>query len=261
MKINIQSTNNPSTNNLTRNNASNRETRTTGNLGSNVGGGISSSSINSGSVNSGGVNLGSINSSNAHTNRQVSPQSSGLGALGNMLNPLGHLNYLAHTNPLRQLNPIDQINPLNKVTASKYSGEHHAISLDPRHFGEGYTFAGPGTALDTREKLHDNIPLNSLDNAAKEHDYAYMKEANDYSRDNNKTKHMENVWNADAQFMGKAFLNKDDPVMGTIAAGMIGAKMMGEKLGLLDTKRFSGIRETSSNQTTNVNSGVNPKTK
>ena len=255
MKINTQSTNNPARKNVAsnvatpgNNNNNARQSRAAGSLGND----------NSGA--SGSVNQTNVNSKNNQTNRQASPQSTsaqsaGYSILGNMLNPFGHLNYIAHTNPIQQLNPLNQINPLNKITASKYSGEHHAISLDPRHFGEGYTFAGPGTNLTKREQLHDNVPLNSLDAAAKEHDYAYMKEATDYSRDNNKSKHMENVWNADKQFMNKSFLNKDDPIMGTVAAGMIGAKMMGEKLGLLDTKRFSGIRETSSSPETKVHAG------
>lgn len=132
---------------------------------------------------------------------------------------------------------------MKPFTANKYGQERHARSLDPMRLFQGYSFVGPGTELNLRSNLEDSTPLNSLDRAAKAHDYAYNKEAQEYSVDRNKNKHMENIWKADSSFIASTFLNRDDPVMGTIAAGMIGMKMLGEKAGLLDTKRFSGIQE------------------
>ena len=40
-------------------------------------------------------------------------------------------------------------------------------SMDPKHIGQNYNWVGPGTDISTREKLHDDIPLNKLDAAAK----------------------------------------------------------------------------------------------
>lgn len=126
-------------------------------------------------------------------------------------------------------------------TANKYGEERHARSLDPWHLGQGYNFAGPGTELKTRAELGDDKPLNSLDRAAKEHDYAYAREGKGYNADWDVNKHMQNVWESDKEFMYKSFMNRDDPIMGTVASGMIGAKMLGEKLGLLSPETFSGI--------------------
>ena len=39
--------------------------------------------------------------------------------------------------------------------------------MDPKHIGQNYNWVGPGTDISTREKLHDDIPLNKLDAAAK----------------------------------------------------------------------------------------------
>ena len=64
-------------------------------------------------------------------------------------------------------------------TAHKYSGENHAYSMDPKHIGQKYNWVRPGTDISTRKKLHDDIPLNKLDAAAKKHGYAYyMKKKN-----------------------------------------------------------------------------------
>ena len=65
---------------------------------------------------------------------------------------------------------------MKPFTVQKYGNEHHARSLDPKHFMQGYNFVGPQTELKLREQLHDNIPLNDLDRTAKEHDYAYLHE-------------------------------------------------------------------------------------
>ena len=82
---------------------------------------------------------------------------------------------------------------LRPFTVSKYGNEMHSRSLDPNHFLQGYTFNGPKTEILLREKLGDNIPLNDLDRAAKEHDYAYLREKSEYEKDHNKQKHINNT--------------------------------------------------------------------
>jgi len=56
---------------------------------------------------------------------------------------------------------------MKPFTVQKYGNEQHARSLDPNHFMEGYRFVGPKTELLLREKMHDDVPLNDLDRAAK----------------------------------------------------------------------------------------------
>ena len=56
---------------------------------------------------------------------------------------------------------------MKNFTAHKYPGENHACSMDPKHIGQSYNWVGPDTNISTREKSHDNIPLNRLDDAAK----------------------------------------------------------------------------------------------
>ena len=56
---------------------------------------------------------------------------------------------------------------LKPFTVDKYNvGERHARSLDPNHFLTGYAYVGPHSALKLRETLHDDIPLNDLDQMA-----------------------------------------------------------------------------------------------
>lgn len=130
---------------------------------------------------------------------------------------------------------------MKPFTVSKYGQERHARSLDPFHLFKGYNFVGPGTELRLRNELYDADPVNSFDAAAKKHDNDYAREGQEYNKDLNKNKHMEGIWQADRDFMKSSFMNKDDPIMGTVAAGLIGAKMLGEKLGLMSTNAFSGI--------------------
>ena len=68
---------------------------------------------------------------------------------------------------------------MKKFTAHKYPGENHAYSMDPKHIGQNYNWVGPGTDISTREILHDDIPLNKLDAAAKNMiKHIYMKKEN-----------------------------------------------------------------------------------
>ena len=71
---------------------------------------------------------------------------------------------------------------LRPFTVSKYGNEMHSRSLDPNHFLQGYTFNGPKTEVLLREKLGDDKALNDLDRAAKEHDYAYLREKSEYEK-------------------------------------------------------------------------------
>ena len=86
---------------------------------------------------------------------------------------------------------------MKDFSAHKYPGENHAYSMDPKHTGQSHNWVGPGTDISTREKLHDDISLNKLDAAAKKHDYAYLREKEEYLKDHDKKKHINNVWKAD----------------------------------------------------------------
>ena len=130
---------------------------------------------------------------------------------------------------------------LKPFTVEKYEGERHARSLDPQHFLQGYTFVGPGTQIDLRDKLKDNKPLNALDRAGEKHDRAYPREKKEFERDKQKTKHMKNIWRAYKDFIEEAEKQDDDPIMGFATAKMIRGKEIAEKAGLLPTKTFEGF--------------------
>ncbi len=71
---------------------------------------------------------------------------------------------------------------LTPFTASKYSNERHARSLDKNHFLEGYSYTAPGTQVRLRQQLHDDVPLNDLDQFSKEHDLADLQEKEEYEK-------------------------------------------------------------------------------
>ena len=126
-------------------------------------------------------------------------------------------------------------------SVNKYGNERHALSHDPKHYLVGYSYLGPATEIKLREQLHDDVPLNDLDQFAKEHDYAYMKEKEEYQQDHNKQKHMNNVWKHDDVFINKSKNSRDDPEMGNIASALISYKKNAEQSHTLPTKEFSGF--------------------
>ena len=130
---------------------------------------------------------------------------------------------------------------LTPFTERKYGNEMHARSLDPNHFLQGYNWTGPRTEVRLRQQLHDDVPLNDLDAAAKEHDLAYLREKEEYQKDNDKQKHLNNIWRADDVFVNKAKNSRNDPIMGNISSKLIATKEGLEKAGIMDSKRFSGI--------------------
>ena len=130
---------------------------------------------------------------------------------------------------------------MKPFTVSKYGYEAHARSLDPNHFLTGYRFVGPRTELTLRKELHDDVPLNDLDETAKEHDYAYKKEKEEYMKDHDKSRHMKNIWHSDDVFIQKSKNSHDDPIVGNIASKLIQTKENLEKHQLMDTARFSGM--------------------
>ena len=129
-------------------------------------------------------------------------------------------------------------------TVNKYGNERHMRSLDPNHFLQGYNYVGPHTELKLREQLGDNKELNSLDSAAKRHDYIYENEKAEYQKDHDKQKHMKNIWKADDEFIAKATSQNDDPVGGVIAANLIKAKKTLEQNGNLSTEAMTGFGES-----------------
>ena len=75
---------------------------------------------------------------------------------------------------------------LRPFTVSKYGNEAHARSLDKNHFMEGYTYVCPRAEVLLRQKLGDDKALHDLDKAAKEHEYAFLREKSEYEKDHNK---------------------------------------------------------------------------
>jgi len=124
---------------------------------------------------------------------------------------------------------------LAPFTVRKYGHEMHARSLDPKHFMQGYNFVEPQTELKLREKYHDDIPLNDLDQAAKSHDYSYLHEKEEYEKDHDKPKHLNNVWKADDVFIDRAKNSRDDPVVGKLAGKLIQTKKNLEQHNLLES--------------------------
>ena len=135
-------------------------------------------------------------------------------------------------------------NLMKNFTYEKYPGERHAYSLDPKHYLQPYSYVGPHTQLKIREQLHDDVPLNNLDRSARDHDYAYQKEQEEYALDKDKKKHIQNVWKADDLFIKRAQQQSDDPIMGNVSSKLIRAKETAEKAGLMDTRTFSGFGST-----------------
>ena len=135
---------------------------------------------------------------------------------------------------------------MTPFTVQKYGNERHARSLDPNHFLQGYNYVGPATEVRLREQLHDNVPLNDLDTMAKAHDMLYLREKEEYTKDHNKKKHINNIWKGDEEFVQRANRSRDDPIMGKIASKLIQSKEGLEKSGIIDTARFSGFGASNS---------------
>ena len=125
---------------------------------------------------------------------------------------------------------------LKKFTWEKYDGE--------RHFPY-YNYLGPHSRLEIRTDENykprpNEEPINQLDSIALKHDIAYDKIKKEYSKDRNKQKALTKVHNADEQFIREAKNSNVQP-LGTISAGIIKAKEIAEKVGVLDSKTFSGM--------------------
>ena len=128
---------------------------------------------------------------------------------------------------------------MKPFTYEKYPGERHGYSLNPKTFLTPFAYLGPHTNVLEREKRGDTQVVDDLDQYAKDHDYSYLKEKTEYENDNNKQKHMVNIWKADDEFVRKAYNSKDEPIMGPLSSKLISTKESLEKNNLMDTKRFS----------------------
>ena len=69
-----------------------------------------------------------------------------------------------------------------------------------------------------RDQIGDNHALNALDRAGKEHDYIYLKEQEEYAKDHNRMKHLNNIWKADDKFIQQSSTQQDDPIVGKLAS-------------------------------------------
>ena len=117
-------------------------------------------------------------------------------------------------------------------------------SLDSNHFLQGYSFGGSHSELKLREQLHDDIPLNKLDESAKQHDYTYLHEKEAYEKDHDKQRHMKNIWKSDDEFTAKAKAQNDDPIDGVIDSNLIKAKKNLKQSGILPTETITGFGES-----------------
>ena len=125
---------------------------------------------------------------------------------------------------------------MNAFTYSKYPNEHHY---------PGFSYLGPGSRLDIR--LDENLnpkpgeePINDLDRTALKHDIAYQKIQDQYKVDKDKQKALALVRKADDEFIKEASQSSVQP-LGKVSAGLIKAKELGEKTGIISTKTFSGL--------------------
>ena len=86
----------------------------------------------------------------------------------------------------------------------------------------------------------NELPINALDNTALRHDIAYQTIQDHYKIDKDKPKTLAAVRKADDEFITQARNSSVQP-LGKISAGLIKAKEIGERTGVLSTKTFSGL--------------------
>jgi hypothetical protein len=127
-------------------------------------------------------------------------------------------------------------------TEQEFPGEHHGKLRTPDGRTVRANFMGPGTNIEARLARGDQ-GVNDVDNAAREHDIAYLNAGRSLKRSGDRNAFKQAIWSADDKFIAKARNSTDDPKMGNIAATMIGLKEKGEKIGILPTRVFSGGRD------------------
>lgn len=109
---------------------------------------------------------------------------------------------------------------------SKYPGEHHA---------HGYIRLDQKQNPKKREEVKD-----ALDSIALSHDKKYKTIQDQYKRDHDNQRALKAVHQADEQFIRDSSNTNVQP-LGKISAGIIKAKELAEKAGVLDSKTFSGL--------------------
>jgi hypothetical protein len=131
-----------------------------------------------------------------------------------------------------------------------FSGEQHAREGN-RPNGKSYGFLGPHTNLTkrldsiTHKPKPEFQPINSIDTAAMRHDLQYDQIADDYRRNptpQNKKHQIKRIHDEDDIFIDKVKRHRDDdPRIADLASAAISAKKLCEKLGVLDTLKYSGF--------------------
>lgn len=144
--------------------------------------------------------------------------------------------------------PIEQSK--QTFVVERYPGEQHARE---NLIGRPYNFLGPHTNLSRRISRHtglpkeSSLPINSIDNDARIHDQIYDQLASEYYKNptpENRRRKLDEIHHADDVFIENVKRHRaDDPVVANIAANLIRAKKLGERMGVLDTKKFSGFGE------------------
>lgn len=116
----------------------------------------------------------------------------------------------------------------------EYEGEKHA---------KGYHFLGPGTNLDARrrdESKGSYTPINKLDTAAKIHDLSYEKSNKKLkNKDIDKSEFMDEIHEADTDFIESLKRIPGFDLTKTIAAKAILLKKFAEQTGILSSDEFS----------------------
>lgn len=131
--------------------------------------------------------------------------------------------------------------------STSYPGEKHAVFVKKedgkRKLIKG-NFIGPGTHI---EKRMNDKPVDGpggLDSAAKKHDISYSKANNRLkSGQTTKKEFINEIHNADDEFIEDTRKIEGRPISTNIARKMIQLKKLGETIGVLPTSIFSGSGE------------------
>jgi len=140
----------------------------------------------------------------------------------------------------------------NLALKPDFPNEKHAIILDPKDLGTRLNFTGPQTDLKKRAEagppksqpkiLKSTGKKSQLDSASFVHDHDYKRIGDSLKAGNiTKSEAKKKVAESDKAFIRKAQNVTDTPITAKIAGNAINLKSVAERMGVLDTKTFSGI--------------------
>ena len=148
------------------------------------------------------------------------------------------------------VNMADEAIRAHYIASERHPGEKHA-RVGNRSDGQAYSYVGPGTDLKIRLNPRTGLPkreyqpINGIDQAALRHDIQYGRIAEDYRQKptpENKSRQLKRIHEEDDIFIDTVKRHRaEDPTVADLAVKMIKAKKWGEKLHLLDSKKYSGF--------------------